>query len=207
MTPDEIRSALDAVLRRREAGDTVTVLGAGSDDLAPGRAYLAALVDGGWAVPAWPAGYGGRGAAGDEVAEIARELARFEAPDLYPYLVGLHVVGPTLLALASSEQRARWLPPIASGAEIWCQLFSEPGAGSDLANLGTRAERDGDEWRVTGQKVWTSRGHYARLGLPARPDRARSAEARRHHRVRDRHARSGRRHPSVAPDERRRALQ
>ena len=98
MTPDEIRRTLESVLRRRATDDAVTVLGAGSDDLEPGRAYLGALVEGGWAVPAWPAEYGGRGADAAEVAAIARELAQFETPDLYPYLVGLHVVGPTLLA-------------------------------------------------------------------------------------------------------------
>ena len=166
-----MRAALAAVLRERDPDAPVTVLGAGSDDLEAGRAYLAALVDGGWAVPTWPVEYGGRGASPDESALIARELARFEQPDLYPYLVGLGVVAPTLLTEATPEQRQRWLPRIKSGEQIWCQLFSEPGAGSDLANVSTRAERDGDVWRVTGQKVWTSRGAYADIGfLVARSD-------------------------------------
>ena len=93
---------------------------------------------------------------------------------------------------ARAEQCARWLPPIATGDEIWCQLFSEPGAGSDLAGLSTRAHADGDEWRVHGQKVWTSRGAYSRYGLLlARHDPV-GAEAPGHHRVRDRpaHARA-----------------
>jgi alkylation response protein AidB-like acyl-CoA dehydrogenase len=162
---EELRAALSAVLQPRSESDTVTVLGAGADDLAAGRAWLAALDDGGWAVPTWPSEYGGRDATPDEVARIARELARFQQPDLYPYLVGLHVVAPTLLSGATSEQRARWLPPIRSGSEIWCQLFSEPGAGSDLANVGTHATRDGDEWRLSGQKVWSSRAHYADWGF------------------------------------------
>ena len=77
-----------------------------------------------------------------EVALIRRELAGFAVPDLYPYLVGVELVGPTLLAHATPDQCARWLPPIASGEEIWCQLFSEPGAGSDLAGpLHTCARR------------------------------------------------------------------
>jgi alkylation response protein AidB-like acyl-CoA dehydrogenase len=171
-------AALAGVVPRRRAGDPVTVLGAGTDDLEPGRAYLAALADGGWAVPTWPREYGGRGASPAEVAAIAAALARFAVPDLYPYLVGLHVVGPTLLTVATPRQCARWLRPIRAGDEIWCQLFSEPGAGSDLANVSTRAERDGDAWRITGQKVWSSRAHYARWGLllartdPAAPKHA-----------------------------------
>ena len=168
---EQVREALAPLLRRRAADEAVTILGAGSDDLEAGRAYLESLAPGGWAVPTWPAEYGGRGMSPADAGVVSRVLAGFEAPDLYPYLVGLHVVAPTLIALASPEQQARWLKPIASGAEIWCQLFSEPGAGSDLANVGTRAERDGDVWHVTGQKVWTSRGHYARWGfLLARTD-------------------------------------
>ncbi len=167
----EARAAFTAVLHPRRAGQRVTVLGAGVDDLAPGRAFLEALAPGGWMVPTWPREAGGRGASLDAAAIIGEELAGFETPDLYPYLVGLHVVGPTLITTASPEQRRRWLAPIASGAEIWCQLFSEPGAGSDLANVAARATRDGDTWRVTGQKVWSSRAAYAHRGfLLARTD-------------------------------------
>jgi len=170
-TEAEVDAAVAGLLRLRDPDTPVTVLGAGKDDLAPGRAYLEALAEGGWAVPTWPPEHGGRGASAVDVTTIVRELARYEQPDLYPYLVGLHVAGPTILALATPEQQARWLAPIRRGAEIWCQLFSEPGAGSDLANVSTRAVRDGDEWRVTGQKVWSSRAHYARWGfLLARTD-------------------------------------
>lgn len=171
ISAEEVHTALASVLRPRDPNAQVTVLGAGSDDLEGGRAYLAALADGGWAVPTWPVEYGGREASPVEAGIVTRELARFEQPDLYPFLVGLSVAAPTLLALATPDQCARWLPRIKNGEEIWCQLFSEPGAGSDLANVGTRAERDGDIWRVTGQKVWTSRGHYAQRGfLLARSD-------------------------------------
>jgi len=167
VSDDEIRAALGAVLRPRATDDAVTVLGAGTDDLAEGHSWLAALADGGWAIPAWPIEHGGRGAGPDEVARIGRELGRFHQPDLYPYLVGLHVVAPTLLAMATPAQCARWLPAIASGGEIWCQLFSEPAAGSDLANVATRAHRPGvgSVWHLTGQKVWSSRAHYARWGF------------------------------------------
>jgi alkylation response protein AidB-like acyl-CoA dehydrogenase len=167
----EAEAAFDAVLPRRRADRPATVLGAGNDDVEPGRRFLAALAPGGWMVPTWPVDAGGRGASEEDAAAIAAALAGFEVPDLYPYLVGLHVVGPTLLAIATPEQRRRWLPAIADGSVIWCQLFSEPGAGSDLATLGARAERDGDSWRVTGQKVWSSRAAYAEVGfLLARTD-------------------------------------
>jgi alkylation response protein AidB-like acyl-CoA dehydrogenase len=170
---DEARTAFESLLRPRRADSPVTVLGAGADDLAPGTEFLGALAAGGWVVPTWPRAYGGRDAATDDVAVIAEELARFETPDLYPFLVGLHVAGPTLLTAATDEQQRRWLPAIAAGTEIWCQLFSEPGAGSDLANVGARAEPDGDQWRITGQKVWSSRAAYAHRGfLLARTDPA-----------------------------------
>ena len=160
-----VRAELLARLPPRRAGAHTTVLGAGSDDLETGRDYLRALAGSGLAAPSWPREYGGLGATPEQVALVRSELAGFDVPDLYPYLVGLELVGPTLLVHGTPEQCARWLPSIATGEEIWCQLFSEPGAGSDLAGLATRATRAGDAWTVHGQKVWTSRGSYARRGL------------------------------------------
>jgi alkylation response protein AidB-like acyl-CoA dehydrogenase len=169
MTTDEftawVRSELGTRLAPRRADQPVSVLGAGNDDLEAGRRYLGALAGSGLAVPAWPKEYGGLGATPAQVAIVRRELAGFAVPDLYPYLVGLELIGPTLVAHGTPEQCARWLPPIATGEEVWCQLFSEPGAGSDLAGLATRARGDGEEWRVSGQKVWTSRGAYSQWGL------------------------------------------
>jgi acyl-CoA dehydrogenase len=168
-----VRTELAARLSPRLEGAHTSVLGAGSDDLESGRAYLSALRGSGLAAPSWPKEYGGLDATPEQVGIVRGELGGFAVPDLYPYLVGLELVGPTLLAHGSPGQYARWLPPIADGSEIWCQLFSEPGAGSDLAGLATRATRDGDEWRVSGQKVWTSRGAYSRFGLLlARHDRS-----------------------------------
>jgi alkylation response protein AidB-like acyl-CoA dehydrogenase len=86
-------------------------------------------------------------------------------PDLYPFFVGLRMVGPTLLAHGSRDQQERWLSSIASGDDVWCQMFSEPEAGSDLANVAMQARQDGQSWRLDGQKIWTSRGAYARWGL------------------------------------------
>jgi alkylation response protein AidB-like acyl-CoA dehydrogenase len=166
--PDDFRAGVRAALEARltsGGGGTFTVLGAGSDDLEAGRAFLRALADGGWAAPTWPAKYGGLGATPAQAGVVAQELARFDVPDLYPYLIGLAIAGPTLVAHATAEQCSRWLPAIRTGDDIWCQLFSEPDAGSDLASLASRAERDGDKWRVTGSKVWTSRAHYSQRGL------------------------------------------
>jgi len=162
---DWVRTELATRLAPRRDDRAVSVLGAGNDDLDAGRRYLGALAGTGLAVPAWPKEYGGLGATPAEVAIVRRELGEFDVPDLYPYLVGLELIGPTLLAHGTPEQCARWLPSIATGEEIWCQLFSEPGAGSDLAGLSTRARAEGDVWRANGQKVWTSRGAYSQWGL------------------------------------------
>jgi acyl-CoA dehydrogenase len=161
----EVRAALAERLQPKGDDSAFSFLGAGQDDLDAGRRLLATLADGGWGVPTWPSRWGGRDATPQQAAVIAQELARFEVPDLYPFMVGTALVGPTVLAHGTEEQKARWLPAIASGEEIWCQLFSEPDAGSDLAALASRAVRDGDTWRVTGQKVWSSRAHYSRWGL------------------------------------------
>ena len=157
------REILAARLPRRRPSGLPHVMGAGSEDLDGARAFLGVL--GPWAVPLWPEEAGGLGASPGEAAAIAEELARFEAPDLYPFMVGLSLVGPTLLEHGSREQQARWLPAIRAGDEVWCQLYSEPGAGSDLASLACRAVADGQGWRVRGQKVWSSRAHYSHRGL------------------------------------------
>jgi alkylation response protein AidB-like acyl-CoA dehydrogenase len=148
-----------------DTGGTSVIMGAGNDDLEAGRRYLAALAGSGLAVPTWPVEHGGLGVTPDQAAIVNRELAHYARPDLYPFGVGLSLVAPTLLTHGTAEQTARWLPAIRTGEEIWCQLFSEPDAGSDLAALTTRAERDGEVWRMTGSKVWSSRAHYAEWGL------------------------------------------
>jgi alkylation response protein AidB-like acyl-CoA dehydrogenase len=169
MAADAIRertiAELDRILPRRDPAARVSVLGAGNDDLESGRAYLGQLSEGGYAVPSWPEEHGGMGLDPKAAESVKAALAEFEAPDLYPFLVGLDLIGPTILEHTRPEQKARWLPNIRSGQEIWCQMFSEPDAGSDVAGLKTKALRDGDGWRLTGAKVWTSRAHYSQWGL------------------------------------------
>jgi len=127
------------------------------------REWWRRLAESGWAFPTWPEGTYGRGLSGDAARLVAdaRRDARVAPP---PAGIAQHLAGPTIVAHGTAEQQARFLPGIVTG-EIWCQLFSEPGAGSDLAGLQTRAERDGDEWVVNGQKVWTSGAHIARYGI------------------------------------------
>jgi alkylation response protein AidB-like acyl-CoA dehydrogenase len=122
------------------------------------------LFDEGWAGIAWPKEYGGRGGTPAEARIFAREQARFDV-DAGAFAVGIGMVGPTLIAHGTEAQKQRYLPALLRGDEVWCQLFSEPGAGSDLAGLRTRAVRDGDEWVVDGQKVWSSGAHHSELGI------------------------------------------
>jgi len=108
----------------------------------------------------WPPEWGGRGASAIEQAILEEELFRADAPQI-PNLLGVGLLGPALIHHGSEEQRRRFIPKMLSADEIWCQGFSEPGAGSDLASLRTRAEPDGEDFRITGQKVWTTFGPWA----------------------------------------------
>jgi alkylation response protein AidB-like acyl-CoA dehydrogenase len=129
-----------------------------------GRRWQARLAQNRWVGIHWPEEYGGRGASPVEVAIFNMEYARSRA--LQPInRVGINLAGPTLLAHGTDDQKARWLPAILNADEIWCQLFSEPDAGSDLASLSTRAQRVDDGWLLSGQKVWTSYAQFARFGI------------------------------------------
>ena len=128
------------------------------------RAWQHELHEARWVGIHWPVEYGGRGASLTQVAIYNEELARADAPPLLGR-AGISLVGPTLMAHGTEEQRARWMPRILSGDDVWCQLFSEPDAGSDLAGLTTRAEKHGDAYRVNGQKVWSSYARFADWGI------------------------------------------
>lgn len=127
------------------------------------RAWQATLHEHGWAGITWPTQFGGRGASAVQAAIFAEEQACFDVA-VGAFAVSIGMVGPTLMAHGSAEQQ-RHLQAMLRGTELWCQLFSEPGAGSDLAALATRAERDGDTYIVNGQKVWTSLGQFADFGI------------------------------------------
>jgi alkylation response protein AidB-like acyl-CoA dehydrogenase len=133
------------------------------------RAWYPTLADAGLVVPQWNPEYGGLGW-GRPLARAAEQiLARYHLPRLNP--LGLNLAAPALFSHGSEDQRLRFLPRIVRNEQVWCQLFSEPGAGSDLASLATRAVRDGDGWRITGQKVWTTWAHLADMAvLLARTD-------------------------------------
>ena len=140
------------------------------------RAWQKALYDAGWAGLSWPREYGGRGATLVEQAIFNEEIVRAQAPQMANVL-GLAMGGPTVIAHGTDEQKERYLLPILSAEEIWCQGFSEPDSGSDLASVKTTAVRDtrsgtgGDDWLVTGQKVWTTLAHHSKwCMLVARTD-------------------------------------
>ena len=135
-----------------------------AEEVAFGREWQAKLAAGRWVGVAWPEEYGGRDAGPVGHYIVTEELARARAPELVGR-IGVNLVGPTILAKGTPEQQARWLPKILSAQELWCQLFSEPDAGSDLASLKTRATRTDRGWLLNGQKVWTSYAQFADWGV------------------------------------------
>jgi alkylation response protein AidB-like acyl-CoA dehydrogenase len=162
----EVRSFLDANAPLRK-DPTENAFPEGRDDVEAVRiakAWQAKLYDAGWACIAWPKEYGGRAASPVERVIWSQEVGRYVTPDGF-FVIGQGMCGPTLMAYASEEQKRELLPPLARGDAIWCQLFSEPVAGSDLAGIKTRAERDGDDWVLNGQKIWTSGAHYSDYGI------------------------------------------
>ncbi len=138
----------------------------GLDEVGRAKFWQKRKSDGGWACITWPKQFGGRGASTVEQVIFNQEEARLDTPYMGSYFsIGQGMAAPTIMTYGSEEMMARFLPKLASGEEIWCQLFSEPSAGSDLAALQTRAEKEGDDWIVNGQKVWTTVAQYASYAI------------------------------------------
>ncbi len=181
-TPEEaafrarVRAWLEANATRRvegEAGASILSMeGADAELIARSKAWQKLKAAQGYAAISWPKEYGGMGGTPMQNVIYSQEEAQFDvSSDLF--ILGLGLAMPTLMVLGSPAQKERFIKPALYGEEIWCQLFSEPGAGSDLAGVRTRAEKDGDEWVVNGQKIWTTLGHIADWGiLVARTDPA-----------------------------------
>ena len=157
----EVRAWLEANLVGDFEGLKDTGLVGDTDGHVEGRiAWERHLAKSGWTCIGWPEAYGGRGASLTEQVIFNEEYARARAPGRVNH-IGETLLGPTLIEFGTEAQKQRYLPGIRSGETIWCQGYSEPNAGSDLANVQTRAELDGDEWVVTGQKVWTSHAEWS----------------------------------------------
>jgi alkylation response protein AidB-like acyl-CoA dehydrogenase len=154
-TPEELRERVRVFLAEHDPRDT------------PGPEFLNAQFDAGLAWVHYPEGLGGLGLSRSLQQMVDAEFTAAGSPghNQVRNAIGLGMAAPTILAYGTDEQRKRWLRELWTGREIWCQLFSEPGAGSDLAALATRAVRDADTWVVSGQKVWTSQAHTAKHGL------------------------------------------
>lgn len=167
----EVRAWLDANARRVDT-DSLSDMRthrahSEEEDLAlleDARRWQRHKAEAGWAAPHWPTEHGGRGLSPLLAGIFAAEERSYDVSGNM-FSVGVNMAGPTIIEWGTAEQRDRFLEPILTAEHIWCQLFSEPGAGSDLAGLSTRAVRDGDEWVVNGQKVWTSAAHYSNWGI------------------------------------------
>ncbi len=161
----EARAFLAANARRKDTRAGVSRYGdTTASDIAAAKAWQAEKADAGFACITWPKQWGGR--EGTQMQQIiwSQEEAKYDVPQNV-FLIGLGMCVPTLIAYAKPEHLERHVRPAVRGEEIWCQLFSEPAAGSDVAGLRTRAERQGDAWVVNGQKIWTSGAHYSDYGL------------------------------------------
>lgn len=164
----EIKNWLSQHAKPR-ASDSQSAFGLFSENestemIAEAKAWQRKKAEAGWAGITWPVAYGGHGGSLMENIIFGQEEANYVTPPNI-FLIGVGLTGPTLMMHGSEEQKKRHLPTIMNGEAIWCQLFSEPGAGSDLGGLRTKAVKQGDEWVINGQKVWTSGAHYADWGI------------------------------------------
>ena len=162
-TPQEAAFRAEAAAWLQDNVPTAEEL-AGLDDIAAAKLWQKRKYDAGWACIRWDKQFGGRGASPIEQVIWNQEESKYELPGSV-FLIGQGMCAPTLMAWGKPEHHERFLPKLASGEDIWCQLFSEPAGGSDLAALRTKAARDGDDWIINGQKIWTSGAHYSDFGV------------------------------------------
>ncbi|MBI4517644.1 MAG: acyl-CoA dehydrogenase family protein [Deltaproteobacteria bacterium] len=163
----EARAWLEANAERLKAGERAPGLAEGRADqelIQRSQQWQAKKADAGWACITWPKEYGGRGASAIQSVIWNQEESHYKIPPNI-FGIGQGMLGPTIMVHGSSEQKQRYLRPMLRGDEIWCQLFSEPGAGSDLGGLRTSAVREGDQWVINGQKIWTTGAQYCRWGM------------------------------------------
>ena len=155
---------LDANAELKDTGKRLNVDSNLEDLISKAKAWQKKKYEAGWAMLHWPKEYGGINASPIERIIWGQEESKYDVPGSV-FEIGLGMCGPVMMQYASEEQKERYLPPMAEGKEIWCQLFSEPSAGSDVAGLRSKAVKDGDEWVINGQKVWTSGAHYSDYGI------------------------------------------
>jgi alkylation response protein AidB-like acyl-CoA dehydrogenase len=163
----EVRAWLDANAERLKPGERAPGVAEGRADpqgIARAQAWQAKKADAGWACITWPKEYGGRGATPIQSVIWNQEESRYKVPPNM-FAIGQGMLGPTIMVHGTEEQKQRYVRPMLRGEEIWCQLFSEPSAGSDLAGLRTSAVRDGDDWMINGQKIWTTGAQYCKWGM------------------------------------------
>ena len=162
----EARAWLEKNAERLKAGETPPGVEerAGGDFVQRAQAWQAKKADAGWACITWPVEYGGRGASSIQSMIFNQEEGQFRTPPSI-FAIGQGMLGPTIMAHGTDEQKKRYLRPMLRGEEIWCQLFSEPAAGSDLGGLRTTAVRDGDDWVINGQKIWTTGAQFCKWGM------------------------------------------
>jgi acyl-CoA dehydrogenase len=137
----------------------------GLSDMARAKLWQQRKAQAGWACIRWPKAFGGRDANPIEQVILNQEEAKLNTPNTGVFSIGQGMAAPTMMTWATQSQKQQYLPKLASGEHIWCQLFSEPAGGSDLAALRTKAVRDGDEWVINGQKIWTSGAQYSDYGI------------------------------------------
>ena len=163
-TPEEAKFRLEAKTWLEANVPSAEELSA-VDPMGQAKLWQKRKYDAGWACLRWPKEYGGRNASAIEQVIWGQEEAKVNPPNTGVFMIGQGMGGPTLMTWATEEHKQQYLPKMASGEKIWCQLFSEPAGGSDLAALRTKAEPDGDDWLINGQKIWTSGAQYSDYGI------------------------------------------